>query len=76
MLHDLVHVPGIPVVRLVRVHRQAATEISLAAAVVREGRMPDVGARLDGSGAGVVFLKGPVMAGRLPSTTSSTWWRP
>lgn len=59
VLHQLVDVPGIPLVRLVRIHRQAAeTGIPVVAGEIRAGRLPKMGEALEGKGSGVVFLPG------------------
>jgi exodeoxyribonuclease V alpha subunit len=59
VLHQLVDVPGIPLVRLVRIHRQAAeTGIPVVAGEIRAGRLPLMGGALEGKGSGVVFLPG------------------
>lgn len=59
VFHELVDVPDIPKVTLVRVHRQAAaTGIPLVAAAVRSGTLPVMDKELTGPGFGVAFLDG------------------
>lgn len=59
VFHELVGVPEIPKVTLVRVHRQAAaTGIPLVAAAVRSGTLPVMDKELAGPGFGVAFLDG------------------